>query len=362
MKKNIFLLSSAFCAGLCAQAQTEVTVGVMQGKDYGVTYMLPQTEIEIVVHATRHMYTPGEFCRYAERYLRLTDVSDEAEVYWTLDKVETRTIGIPDKNNVYFVKLKDKTVAPLMELTEDGIVRSINMPFSGDKDSKTTHENKVSKPTHDVDPRNFMTEEILMASSRAKMAELTAKEIFNIRESKNALIRGEADNMPTDGEQLKLMLDNLKMQEEAMTALFTGKEKKESATFTVRLTPREMKEEVAFRFSQKLGPVDKDDLSGTPIYINISNLETPTLAPAEEGKKDKKKEKNEPEGVVYNVPGRAQVCVTYGRQTLFDGEMPITQFGTQECLAPVLFNKKATTKVLFDTTTGGLIKIDREEN
>ena len=359
MKKSIFLLSSALCVGLCAQAQTEVTVGVMQGKDYGVTYMLPQTEIEIVVHATRHTYTPGEFCRYAERYLRLTGVSDETKTYWTLDKVETRTIGVPDKNNVYFVKLKDKTVAPLMELTEDGIVRSINMPFSGDKGSKPQRENKVSQPTRPIDPRNFMTEEILMASSRAKMAELTAKEIFSIRESKNALIRGEADNMPTDGEQLKLMLDNLKIQEEAMTALFTGKEEKESTTFTIRLTPREMKEEVVFRFSQKLGPVDKDDLSGAPIYMNISNLETPTLASTEE---DKKKEKEGPEGVVYNVPGRAQVCVTYGKQTLFDGEMPITQFGTQECLAPVLFNKKATTKVLFDTTTGGLIKIDRKEN
>ena len=357
MKKSIFLLSSALCAGLCTQAQTEVTVGVMQGKDYGVTYMLPQTEIEIVAHATRHTYTPGEFCRYAERYLRLTDVSDEAKVYWTLDKVETRTTGVPDKDKVYFVKLKDKTTAPLMELTEDGIVRSINMPFSGDKGKKSQRESNASRPARDVDPRSFMTEEILMASSRAKMAELTAKEIFNIRESKNALIRGEADNMPTDGQQLKLMLDNLNVQENAMTALFTGKEEKESSTFIVRLTPKEMNEEVAFRFSQKLGPVDKDDLAGTPIYISVTNLETPALAPME-GEKGKEKM----EGIVYNVPGRAQVLVTYGNQTLFDGEMPVTQFGTQECLAPVLFNKKNTTKVMFDTTTGGLIKIDREEN
>lgn len=356
MKKSIYLLSSALCISLYTQAQTEVTVGIMQGKDYGVTYMLPQTKIEIVVHATRHTYIPGEFCRYAERYLRLSDVSDEAKVYWTLDKVETRAIGVPDKDNVYFVKLKDKTVAPLMELTEDGIVRSINMPFSGNKSLKPQPEENSHLPVHDIDPRSFMTEEMLMASSRAKMAELTAKEIFNIRESKNALIRGEADNMPTDGEQLKLMLDNLKVQEEAMTSLFIGKEKKESTTFTIQLTPKEVNEEIAFRFSKKLGPVDKDDLSGTPIYVSINNLETPTLTPMKEGKN------KELEGVVYNVPGRAHVMVTYGKQVLFDGEMPITQFGTQEYLAPVLFNKKSTTKVLFDTTTGGLIKIDREEN
>ena len=38
MKKNIFLLSSVLTMSLLASAQTEVTVGVTQGKDYGVIY------------------------------------------------------------------------------------------------------------------------------------------------------------------------------------------------------------------------------------------------------------------------------------------------------------------------------------
>lgn len=54
------------------------------------------------------------------------------------------------------------------------------------------------------------------------MAELVAKEIYNIRESKNALVRGQADNMPKDGAQLKLMLDHLDEQEQAMTEMFSG--------------------------------------------------------------------------------------------------------------------------------------------
>ena len=90
-----------------------------------------------------------------------------------------------------------------------------------------------------------------MASSTAKMAELVAKEIYNIRESKNALLRGQADNMPSDGAQLKIMLDNLNAQEEAMTQMFSGTRDKEEKTFTVRLTPdREFNNEVAFRFSR----------------------------------------------------------------------------------------------------------------
>lgn len=268
MKKNIFLLSSALTLSLLASAQTEVTVGVTQGKDYGVTYMLPKTQIEIKVHATKHTYTPGEFCRYADRYLRLSGVSDEPAVYWTLDRIETGLIGVPDKEHIYFVKMKDKTVAPLMELTEDGIVRSINLPFSGG-DKKEIPQ--AGKPEKDLDPRSFLTEEILMTSSNAKMAELVAKEIYSIRESKNALIRGEADNMPTDGNQLKIMLDNMSLQEKALMQMFTGKEKKDTQIFTVRMEPEEKESAVVLRFSSKQGMVDKDDLSGDPVYISIQN-------------------------------------------------------------------------------------------
>ena len=49
--------------------------------------MLPKTEIEIVLQATKHTDTPGEFCRYADRYLRLNNVSAEPEEFWTLDKI-----------------------------------------------------------------------------------------------------------------------------------------------------------------------------------------------------------------------------------------------------------------------------------
>ena len=130
MKKNILMLSALFLS-TTALAQTDVTTGVMRGKDYGVTYMLPKTEIEIVLQATKHTYTPGEFCRYADRYLRLNNVSAEPEEFWTLDKIETRIAGVPDKDNVYFVKMKDKTVrTPLWSLPKTELSAPINIPFS----------------------------------------------------------------------------------------------------------------------------------------------------------------------------------------------------------------------------------------
>ena len=336
-------------------AQTEVVVGVMRGKDYGVTYQLPKTEIAISVTLTKHSYTPGDFCRYADKYLRLGKPASDAEEWWTMDKVTTSVVGVPDAEHTYFVKLKDKSTAPLMELTEDGIVRSINIPYSSKSKEAEKPRSEVTPATSLPDPHTYFTEEMLMAGSSAKLAELVAKEIYSIRESKSALNRGEADYMPTDGAQLKLMLENLDTQEQALTSMFMGQTTQETSTVTVRIEPQEMQDEVAFRFSKKLGLLDSDDLAGEPIYISLSNLNTiaPTATYEEEGKKV--------DGVAYNVPGRAQVSISYGKQQLFSGELPITQFGTTEYLSAVLFNKNTTTQVLFDTATGGLLKVDRAE-
>ncbi len=69
------------------------------------------------------------------------------------------------------------------------------------------------------------------------------------------------------------------------------------------------------------------------------------------------------EGIAYNVPGQAMVTLTDGKKKkLYEGEIPVTQFGIIEYLAPVLFNKNSTIKVYFDPVTGGLLKVDREES
>ena len=280
MKKLI--IAAGLLMTTSAYAQTEVLTGVTRGKDYGVVYSLPKTQIELEIKANKVNYTPGEFSKYADRYLRLTNVSADPEEYWELASVKVKSVGVPNSETTYFVKLKDKTVAPLMELTEDGIVKTINVPLSPKKSAPmqpaTTQKKKIN-------PRDFLTEEILMASSTAKMAELVAKEIYNIRESKNALLRGQADNMPSDGAQLKIMLDNLNAQEEAMTQMFSGTCNKEERTFTVRLTPdKEFNNEVAFRFSKKLGVVANNDLAGTPFYISLKDLKTVNV-PEDDGKK-----------------------------------------------------------------------------
>lgn len=350
MRKAVFFLSLLLSAGCLAQ--TEVAPFIPGSSSEGVAYFLPKTVLEVEVDVTKVKYIPGEFCKYAERYLRLTGISDTPDEYWEIRDIRVKPIGLPDPQNAYIIKLKDRTSAPMVELTEDGILKSINVEPSG---KKKTPAVPVIPAKKRLNARDFMTEEILMASSSAKMAELVAKEIYSIRESKNAIVRGQADNMPKDGESLKLMLANLEEQEQAMLDMFTGITEKENTTYTVRLTPnKNLTKEILFRFSKRLGVLGVNDLAGAPVYVTLTDLNTLPVSTEEKSRKRKL------DGVVYNVPGKARVIIFDNRKTFYEGDVPVTQFGSTEILSDNLFNKKMNTKVTFNPVTGGLVKLEKE--
>lgn len=352
MKRLTLFSVAAMLLFAQAKAQTEVVQGVTQGKDFGVVYTLPKTEIIVSVNVTKVRSTPGEFARYAERYLRLLDVTMEKEEYWLLNTITAQSVGTPDSEKSYFIKLRDRTVAPLVELTKEGLLKSINVPYSAETEKVAAQATAAPKS---INPKELLTEEILTANSTAKMAELTAREIYNIRESRNALVRGQADNMPQDGEQLKLMLNTLELQEKALMQLFVGTTESTNEVVKITVVPgKEYKDEVVARFSTKLGVLSTDNLAGEPIYLTLTNMNTVAIPEATD---DKRKDVL---GVAYNVPGRGKTTLTFNNAKVFEGELPITQYGIVEYLASSLFNKNSVIKVIFNPDTGGLVKIDRE--
>ena len=353
MLKKIALLSLTLFSTLYGTAQTQVVTGVMNGKDYGVTYTLPKTALKVGITATRTTYKPGEFAQYANRYLHLNNVQQTSSETWKLDVVKLNLIGIPDAEKVFFVKLKDKPVAPNIELTNTGVIKAINLPFKTVAPTPATATTAADKV--EVDPKRFFTEEILMANSTAKIAELVAKEIYAIRESRNALLRGETEDTKIDGEFVKVMLQNMDEQESALLSLFTGRVESDVVVKNIEIeTMSEFTNSIIARFSTKLGILDADDLAGEPILFNLKDLETIKLA--DDGGKSKKKL----EGIAYNLPGRGYAEIVYNGKVISKGEFPITQFGTLEFLAPTLFNKKSTIQVLFDSSTGGLSKVNQD--
>jgi len=317
-----------------------------------VSYWLPKTQLTITVTAQKQSFKPGEFSRYAERYLRLSDVKDKAEEIWSISNIQISASGIPDKDKLYTLTFPQKGNRPYIELTKDGILSTVNVRT---KESAAQAPAKSVKETpKKVNPQDYMTEEILMAGSTAKMAELTAKEIYNIRESRNAITRGQAESIPTDGESLKFMLESLSAQETALLTLFNGTSETEEVTFTINVTPDEtLNKQILFRFSSKLGVLPIDNLAGEPVWIDLIDRKM-TESYGIASQKKTQSGKKDGNFLYYRIPGRASIKIYNNRTSFIEQDIQIAQFGNVEVVSSTIMGKNADTKITFDTTTGNI--------
>jgi hypothetical protein len=335
-----------------AQTKVEKVVPTKATGD-GVIYMLPKTSFIINAEITKISIKSGPYYKYAEKYLGVKNVPAEDRVYYELGEITLTSKGVPDENNKYFIEFKQKTVAPFACLTEEGLLCSINREYTPDAEpqQKKPTDNATKNTTSSAPA---FTEEFLTAGSDTKQAEIAAKQIYKLRESKTDIITGDADNMPPDGEAMKLVISKLEEQETALTKLFIGTETRETSYFDVSILPEdELEHEVLFRFSSTLGILDDDDLAGEPVYMNLKAIERapePELSPKEAAKKEK-----ESKGVIYNVPGKALVEIVRANKKILKREALVVQFGTQNSLAPVLLeDKKQPIKVIFYPETGAI--------
>ena len=126
--KKIFLTLSGLCLAIMMAAQTtSFNPGVTAN---GVTYALPRTVLRADVAAIKTEYVPGEFARYAERYLHLQGVGEDRTVKYSIQQIALNLEGVPDTLKAYTIKLKDKSVAPMVALSPSGIILGVN---GGDK-------------------------------------------------------------------------------------------------------------------------------------------------------------------------------------------------------------------------------------
>lgn len=347
-----FLLSGIFSTN----AQTNVTkLSATKTNDYGVEYVLPKTVLKINIEYSETTQKAGQYAKYAEKYLGIkeADIITEDGVFYTLDKVNVEGVGVPDKDATYLIELKSRSTAPFIYVKENGLICTINAEYTPEPEEQKTQLNRQERNTVKIDPQSIFTEEYLRAGSVSKMAEVLTKQIFRIRDSRNDILTGEAENVPRDGEGIRIVLANLEAQEKALMELFTGSSVSQKKQAQFELEPQsDIFQEVIFRFSKFGGVVDADDLSGSPVYINVNTIEKP------EDISDSKKKQKEEKSITYNVPAIAQVEVYFGTQNLFSSEIPICQFGKKQILATTLFeDRKAPVQVFFHPNTGGIKQI-----
>nr|MCR5472933.1 DUF4831 family protein [Prevotella sp.] len=176
MRKLLFLiLGTVFCGTVNAQTQlTEYKPGVTTE---GAVYFLPKTAVRFTFLVEKTTYTPGDFAAYAQRYMRLKDVSQEPSTQYRILQIKQTPVAVADSTKKYAIKFDAKTVAANVALADDGRLLAINAEPNVDMEEAPF---KAAPKSQRVNPRQLMNQDILSAGSTAKMAQLTAQEIYDL--------------------------------------------------------------------------------------------------------------------------------------------------------------------------------------
>lgn len=356
----LLLLSVLMPAAAISQNTVQISAG--KSNDYGLTYTLPLTAIDVTVVAERTQSKPGDLYRYAGKYLNIDNPVREESENWRIADVILTPVGVQAGNDRRYQVQFRSGATPVMTLTEEGFPLSINMDDDGSRMRQADlPQSQPAEPSvlETSAARQAMTEDMIKSQSTAKRAELAAAKIFEIRQSRNDIISGQADNMPGDGKAMQLALDNLSAQEAALTAMFAGTRQTSTEVRTFRILPDGNTPAARIpvaRVSATEGFVDNDNLSGMPVTLEISNVISADMPVNEKGEP-----KRFPKGgLAYTIPGTCTVKVTdqEGRELARLNGVPVAQFGSVFGLEPNLFtDKKLPASARFSPTTGALIEL-----
>lgn len=361
MKKHVILLLACLLPFGTVGAQTLLSQYRPGVTPEGAVYCLPKTALRFSVLVEKTVYQPGDFAPYAQRYLRMADVSQEPATSYRVVGISQTAMPVADTAKVYAVHFDARTVASRMTLADDGRLLGLNIDDAADVPVPAAF---TAAPLPErVNPRAYMSEEILSCGSTAKMAELTAHEIYDLRENRSLLVKGQADFMPQDGRQMQIMLDELNRQNESLSSLFLGVTTRDTTEHILWFVPEATAEweavpsrQVFFRLSQMHGLVEADDLSGAPYYILVEDISQ--LPPPEPVAK---KQKPQQAGIFVNVPGRLRCTVYEGINAVSTEEWPAPQFGHTLLLSGDLFNKRYTTRLRLNALTGAVERLDADQ-
>ncbi|MDE6206657.1 MAG: DUF4831 family protein [Muribaculaceae bacterium] len=356
MKYGILLIVALVSAGTAA-AQTSQRITAGKANEYGLTYTLPATAVDIYVEAELTEKQPGEFYNYARRHLSITDAVTAPS---TTARVLSAVIvprGIPDSDNRWTAQFKPGQAVSI-SLTDTDIPLGINTDGAPTAAAPAIPAARPAAPTPlegDI-ARQAVTPDMVRSASVSKKAELAAQRIFELREMRSDILSGQADNMPSDGAAMQLVLDNLSAQEAALTAMFAGTTSTSTVVrkYTVIPDSTDVSGRVIGRLSAVDGLLDADNLAGSPITVDIKVVERGAVPVNEKG---------EPKifpkgGVAYTVPGSANVSVNYNGNVVESSLIPVAQLGITFGINPALFyDKKAPYSATFDPVTGALINL-----
>ena len=177
-----------------ALAFIAATATMAQKVQDGISYFLPKTGVKVVLRIEKTTFTPGKLADYSDIYFKKPAQGSPSESYRIVG-VDFCPFAVPDSAKRFEIVVDKKHSIVSMDCDDNGVLMAINA--KAQPQARRSPFVPAPKPAP-LNPEDFMSQDILSAGNISTMARLVAQEIYDIRDSRNQLSRGEADFMPKD--------------------------------------------------------------------------------------------------------------------------------------------------------------------
>ncbi len=263
----------------------------------GYSQESPRTSITVTVRVEQQTIRTGPYARFAQKYLGvIAPLSDK--------KLSTFTGA-----SLWYANSGETAASAATTLPAAAGASGL---------SAVSHtRNTLDFTKVPVDRKDF-TERSLEDAARE-----AASTIFSLRKHRLELITGMAGEN-VFGAGLPAALAEIDRLEEEYLALFMGKQSVQTVVRSYTVTPEAGEtNRIVCRFSETEGLLPTDDLSGSPVVLEMKSLLAPP-APVPAGKAVR----NAPPTVRQYIPGKVACRLLEGKNELARETIPVYQMGT----------------------------------
>lgn len=391
MKNSILLILTAAMLASCAAPKKYIRVeninSVATVKDNPIIYSLPKTALSVKVTAVNEVSVRGPYYQYAPKYMGTDDIINSNSSVWKLGNIEIGSYPVQDTSRTFVVETNYPCA---MSFSPEGFLESVNTKPDFQEQNyrgENAHTNIASDDLsnrrkfqdinvnryetvfdtvlHVVDADSIFTtvpsaKKNLVRKSLDEQAQELANQIFTLRDDRNALLKGESDgkSLP-DGDALKYMVEQLNKLEESYMSMFIGKKIKIEKTYVFDIVPVKGKpQEVLFRFSPEYGIVPKESAKGSPIFVEVNDLNDNSAINKYDANQKTARQKSgtapASNGFAYLTNAYALVKILQNNNSLSEKTLNINQLGTVKYLSSQLMQKDGFKLILYPQT--GTIK------
>ncbi len=326
---------------------------------YSSLYALPKTVIKVTIRFEQTISKEGPYSKYAKSLLGIENAISRNYVEWSIKKVDFTTYPVPDTNHIYIIEQENSFENIGLSLTACGLINSINIEEPNAKKflaknekqyTETLNYNPEEEQINKMDMLNFndvpVVKSVQSKKTEYERAKAMAAKIYTLREDRAAIIVGDGytEAMP-DGLALKEIVENLNNLEQKYLSLFVGKQLKRAFTYSFDFlpdSPKKITQAILFRFSTSKGVVSFNDVSGSPVIIEINSFQNISQIKKFNKKQNYLKrvaEIDEKEhGLYYRIPEMGIVRLLINEKVIAEKKVMLAQFGVVHPLSPQYLN------------------------